>query len=200
MRNTTKLEVWRTSVREHFPAVADSIEDLSIESFAKWRWGTLRNICRPLRHILPTLAKHWQPSLFKNARDPEEIKDVTFALGSPAWHGQFEFMLWYSGWLCGLADWGKGCECCETELMMGVSVDCPRKGRRLREAYPVATARSAAALSECEEFSEGSFGPGVPIEGVKGMVRHTYELAHRKLKHLRSVPYLFARLGEAEIV
>ena len=45
------------------PAVAACIENLSLKNFAAWRWRYLDSSQPSLKHILPTLASLWDPTV-----------------------------------------------------------------------------------------------------------------------------------------
>lgn len=177
---------------------ADLIKKLSLPNFAEWRWGTLLGCCNALSGVLATLAANFDASLFQSARERTGLSDMLAALSSPAWHSQFQFVHWFCRWLGGIMSWGRGCACHSEELRQGQQIDCPLKGRRLREAYAFATAELQKGLSEANSWGpeDWQFEDNDSWLDCQACVRSVFEMATRKLSFLDRVPYLLSRLGE----
>ena len=100
------------------PVIAEMIEQVRVPSIAEWRWGTLHAAVDAFAGVLPTLS-----TFFKNARDPVTIARCKSALHSTAWAWQFQFLVWFTTWICGIQRWGHGCAChsdeteCEGETL-----------------------------------------------------------------------------------
>ena len=100
---------WREDVQ--LPATAEMIEQVRVPSIAEWLWGTLHTAVDAFAGVLPTLSTHFDANLFKNARDPVTITRCKSALQASAWAWQFQFVLWFTTWFCGIQRWGRGCAC-----------------------------------------------------------------------------------------
>ena len=115
--------------------VSEMCAALGLPNFAQWRWGTLRDCCKELHTVLDTLIERFDPSLFLESRDQSQLQKVIAAFSSVLWRNFFDFVLWFSGWIGEIMQWGTGCDCHMQEFLDGVTVDCPWKGRRLASAH-----------------------------------------------------------------
>ena len=131
-------------------AVAQMFDGKAVPSFAKWRWGTIFEVCNAISCILETLAGVWGSLKFvQKMRDNSLVKAVTAALTSKDWMThQFFFVDWFAHWLVKLQRWGMGCTCHRSQLENGESVECHMKGRLLRVAYDHACEYFAAGVQE----------------------------------------------------
>ena len=93
------------------PVIAEMIEQVRVPSTAELRWGTLHTAGDALAGVLLTLSTHFDANLFKNTRGPVTITRCKSALHSTAWARQFQFVLWFTMWICGIQRWGRGCAC-----------------------------------------------------------------------------------------
>jgi hypothetical protein len=118
-------------------AAAGMFQGKTITGFAKWRWGTLYDVCKGVALVLGTLVSVWGALTFVHKiRDNALIKVVNASIHSVDWREhQFFFVHWYSHWLVKLQRWGMGCECHRAQLEAGEKLDCPMKGRLLRVAF-----------------------------------------------------------------
>ena len=133
------------------PVIAEMIEQVRVPSIAEWRWGTLHTAVDALAGVLPTLSTHFDANSFKNARDPVTITRCKSALHSTAWAWQFQFVLWFTTWICGIQRWGRGCACHSDET------ECKWKGRRLPEAAVFVDRELSRGLQEAESWTKDTF-------------------------------------------
>lgn len=118
-------------------SASQMFDGTTIPSFAKWRWGTIYEVCAAISVLLATLANVWPLLTFiHKLRDNTLIKNVSAALTNKDWvEHQFFFVEWYSSWLIKLQRWGMGCECHRSQLEAGEKVECFMKSRLMRTAY-----------------------------------------------------------------
>ena len=182
--------------------VAMMIESIHIPSVAEWRWGTLNKACVELSKVMGTLIAHWDTSLFANARDPKTIKQAARALSSAAFRWQFQFVCFFTDWLCRIQSWGKGSAELEACKMKGDNNYDPMMcGRRLAEAEVFIHSELQRGLTECLEWTLDSFA-GCSFEelhALKVCVRSSYALAMKRHNYLSLLPWLLARLEEPGI-
>ena len=72
---------------------------------------------------------------FVNQRVRREVMAVTLAARSPVFAIRLDWAEEFCGWLAKLLSWVGGCNCHEQEILSGMNVDCPHKGRRLEAAW-----------------------------------------------------------------
>ena len=181
-----------------FGALSEIVKSFSFPSFADWRWGTLHAVMKELHSCLGSLADHFDPRPFARGRDQVGLAAVIAALACDAWHKQFAFVWFFTCWLVGLMGWGTGCACHEADLMRGagVEINCPRKGRRLREAPAHVFGELDRVLQESTAWGDEVWGLGMEaLIQLQGCIRGTVHLARRKFEWIARVPYLFSRLG-----
>jgi hypothetical protein len=144
---------------------------------------------------LESLAEHFDPTPFANGRDRVGLSAVVSALACDLWRKQFMFVWSFTSWLVGLMGWGTGCACHEAELRTGAQVSCPRKGRRLREAFAHVFGELDRILQVSNTWGEAHWGLGhQALMQMQGCVRGTVHLARRKFAWLGRLPYLLCRL------
>lgn len=199
LRGTQHCTVIARNLRQRgLDGAADLVEQARLPNFAAWRWGTLRLCCDALAPILASLRESFDPTLFKDSRDRTGIATMLGALKSKDWAGQFFFVHWFCQWVGDIMNWGKGCSCHEDALRRGEDLECPMKGRRLREAYPHAKRELRSGLAEANEWGPQTWNAGgKPIWlACQGCVRLTFEVGMQKLAFLDKLPYVLARLEE----
>lgn len=199
LRHSQHTELIARSFRSKgFDGAADLVQGMSIPNFAEWRWGTLLGCCIALSGSLASLAKHFDASLFRAAKDRTGISQMLAALRSEDWMVQFKFVHWFCQWLGGLMSWGRGCDCHGDALRAGQEVNCPLKGRRIREAHAFATQELRRGLAEANSWGPHTWPSGGASLWLdcQACVRSVYEMATRKISFLDRIPYLLARLGE----
>lgn len=172
-------------------ALVELIQKLHIPNFAKWRWGTLTDVCNKLAVVFETLKQHWDPAPFRKSRDQTMLNKVCKAFGSDSFAHQFKFVRWYASWLGGMLEWIGGCDCHDPKS----KVECWFKGRRLRTAFTWATAKLQEGLATASEWTVATFGEGITfLHEVQGCVRYVVSVTRTKLDFLDRVPLLCARL------
>ena len=184
-----------------FQAISEMLAAVSVPSIAEWRWHTLHIACGKLSGILSTFAAHFDSSLFSNAKDPALIKRISKAMSRQQWFWQFQFVLWFSRWICTIASWGRGSRQ-RDEANGSDSYDHMHNGRRLPEAETYVLQSLRAGLLESHSWHADSFGAGCTTEDVADLqvcVRASYNLACKRHEYLSKVPYLFAKLLEPGI-
>ena len=184
-----------------FQAISEMLAAVSVPSIAEWRWHTLHIACENLSGILSTFAAHFDSSLFSNAKDPALIKRISKAMSRQQWFWQFQFVLWFSRWICTIASWGRGSRQ-RDEANGSDSYDHMHNGRRLPEAETYVLQSLRAGLLESHSWHAVSFGAGCTTEDVADLqvcVRASYNLACKRHEYLSKVPYLFAKLLEPGI-
>ena len=129
------------------------------------------------------------------------------ALASASFRWQFQFVVWFTEWICHIQAWGKGCAELERAKAAGVEhllsdrarMQC---GRRLHEAERFVHAELDRGLQEANAWNTDSFGFGcsfLELDALKVCCRASFALAHKKHKYLSLVPWLLARLSEPGI-
>jgi len=190
-----------------YPAIAQLIMSVHTVSIAAWRWGTLHRATSELATCIGTLAAHWDSSIFDRARDPVTLKNAGKALASASFRWQFEFVVFYTEWLCTIQSWGKGCAQLEQARAAGTESqlsdrDRMQCGRRLHEAERYVHAELNRGLLEANAWTVDSFGFGcsfLELESLKVCCRASFALAHKRHKYLSLLPWLLARLDEPGI-
>ena len=159
------------------PVIAEMIEQVRVPSIAEWRWGTLHTAADALAGVLPTLSTHLDANLFKNARDRVTITRCKSALHSTPWAWQFQFVLWFTTWICGSQRWGRGCACHSDET------ECKWKGRCLPEAAVFVDRELSRGLQEAESWTNDTFQTTVSehLDLVR-CVRVSYHMAGRNCR------------------
>jgi hypothetical protein len=83
--------------------LAAVIRELSLPTFAQWRWRTLEAVCIQLNKCLRALCEHFDSSWFiQTTRTSVEFKKVAAALGSSTFSCLFAFVLWFAVWIGGI--------------------------------------------------------------------------------------------------
>ena len=86
----------------HKPLIAAAIDAIRVPSVAEWRWGTLWTAVCNLKPIVHTLGMYFDATLFKTSKDSKKLTLASQCLQSGAWHSQFEFIVWFTTWICEL--------------------------------------------------------------------------------------------------
>ena len=144
-----------------------------------------------LAGVLPTLSTQFDATSFKNAWDPVTITRCRCALHSTAWAWQFQFVLWFTTWICGIQRWGRGCACHSDET------ECKWKERRLLEAAVFVDREVSRGLQEAESWTKDTFQTTVSehLDLVR-CVRASYHMAGKKFAYLQKLPWLIVRIFE----
>lgn len=198
LRSTTHAAAFARSLRSQgLDGAAALVEAVKLPGFAEWRWGTLRACCASLQKVIDTLRTSFDPKLCAGSRDSVSMGKMIKALRSDDWRRMLDFVSWYTNWLGSIMSWGQGCSCHNMELAGGASVECPWKGRRIKEAYGFATVELEKGLKYANTWGPETWKCNDEnwVEMV-GCVRASFHLALRKVAFLDKVPYLLARLGE----
>lgn len=191
-------EVCRCLRRDGCGALAEVIEKTSLVSFAAWRWGTLRDVCKSLSIFLSSLVERFDPKPFADNRDSAELKNVLAAFRSQRWRRLFVFVTWFTDKLTALMDWVGGCPCHETNDSFGAVVECERKGRRLPEVHDKVMQVLSHMLEEAEGWTPAFFDGDITLwQECQGCVRFVDVHAREKAAFLNKFPYLFAKLPQA---
>jgi len=194
---TVLCKHWRSIGLE---GVSQMLERTKFPSFAAWRWGTLAECTSSLQSLLATLTAHFDPELFKGAREGSRLDKVCEALFSAVWQKQVVFVHWLCQWIKQIMNYATGCSCHEAELLRGEAVNCWWKGRRLSLAFGFATRSLGAGLEEANSWLPSTHDCGeVFWRQTQGVVRQVCVLAKRKIAFLDQIPYLFARLDEPHV-
>lgn len=202
LRQTTILdEIVRDLRRRGLEALASVLASGKYTTFANWRWGTLHRCCSVVGGFLDSLREHFDPSPWRNLRDRSRLNKVLGALTCPMWKCQFIFVSWLMRWLGTIQSWGGGCSCHSFgEDKPGDDDDddgasCPRKGRRLKEAFKFATDQLRIGLDEANLWGPDFFG-GHPAlwQEHQGCVRAVFRLASDKIHFLDRIPWLLVNL------
>ena len=176
--------------------LADRLSATYLHSFAEWRWNTLGKVCQDLKPCLDSVVAHFDPEPFARGRERSLLNRMLTALRSRFWRLRFNFIIWFTDWLCGLTQWASGCACHEELLRRKEKVDCPYKGRRLPEAYGHAMSTLRDGLKQANEWSAYFWGLPGDWAMFQGCVRNTFLQGSRKFDFLDKVPWLIARLAE----
>lgn len=83
-------------------ALANLVGNLSLPTFAAWRWRTLEKVCVELDICLQSLMLHFDPAPFRTTRAGAELDKVVAAFASPQFYLLFTFVLWFSVWIGGV--------------------------------------------------------------------------------------------------
>lgn len=177
--------------------VAELLWKLKLRNFAKWRWGTLADVCQNLSTVFETLCGVFDATPFLKNRDQVSLKKVVFALSSPVWKSQFRFVTWYTVWLNRISEWGGGCDCHNDALIAGEAIDCDRKGRRLLRAFVYASGELKSGLEVANAWPAAKFLGGMPVlQVLQGCVRYVFNVGMQKLDFLDRIPLLCVRLRQ----
>jgi hypothetical protein len=157
-------------------------------------------MCKQISKIWESFRAAFDASPFRGSRDTTRLRKVLEAVTSRIWSLRLEYVAWVCQWLCGLLEWGGGCECCEENLLGGVKSECPKKGRRLSTAFTHSELVLKQGLDECNNWVANDFGGDAALwKEAQGCTRAAFALAHRKIAFLTRVPYLLVRLDQPNI-
>ena len=166
--------------------------------FAEWRWGTLDQCCKSVEYVLEILRNNisvlraWLAKL----RDSKVRLGAMRAIESADFQLHFNYTKWFCRHMGSLQTWGTGCFCHSAELIAGETVDCNMKGRLVPYAYDKAESAILAMTKESNEWTHQQWGGMQLRMQLHGSIGALRQRAHLKLKFLKEVPYLFAKLGE----
>ena len=183
------------------PGLASAVKSLRLVGLAEWRWSTLGRACKSIRGVLDSLAAHFDPAWTGKHRDKKRAQHVRFALCSIRWMPRYELVTWLSSSLLDpIVTWIGGCCCHEQSLLRGEDVECPRKGRRLKEAYVFAMESLRQGLETASGWTADDFGSDlVLLQEAQGAVRWMVEDGRRRVDVFNQMPWLCARLAEPGI-
>ena len=126
------------------------------------------------------------------------------SLQSVAWKWQFEFVLWFSDWICGLQTWGKGSRELERLVSNGDSLkgyDPMLSGRRLAESETHVAATLQHGAHQARSWTSESFSgiSQLELNNLKTAVGASFTLASKRFKYVSELPWLLARLAQAGV-
>jgi len=181
--------------------LAEMVKKCSPPNFAEWRWGTLLKVAAAIKPVLLSLIVVFPFALFRKSRNQAQLDLIAEAFSSASWSGwQFDFVLWLSGFITDLMQWGCGCSCHHLQLQSGEVVDCPRKGRRLHEAGRHLEQEQEKALALANSWATETWSCSfAELSDLQGCVRLMVALFTKKMRYLYRLPYLLARLREPGI-
>ena len=188
-------------------AISEMLDAVRVPSIAEWRWGTLNSAMKSLSLVLGTLRQHYDPSLFKNSKDPVKTRKVASSLRSVAWAWQFKYVAWFCDWIVTAQSWGKGSAELE-RVRRGLAesddesgYDSMRCGRRLPEAEDYIRSHLQIGLDEAASWQLCSF-PGcsnADLDFLKTSVRYSFALATKRFQYVSMLPWLLAKLPQAGV-
>ena len=149
------------------PLIAEMIEQVRVPSIAEWRWSTSHTAVDALAGVLPTLSTHFDANF--------QVRTV--------WACQFQSVLWFTTWTCGIQRWGRGCACHSDET------ECRWKGRRLPEAAVFVDRELSRGLQEAEGWTKDTFQTTLSehLDLVR-CVRASYHMAGKTYAYLQKLP------------
>ena len=180
--------------------VAELLRKLTLQNFAKWRWGTLAAVTQNLSTIFESLCGVFDVTPFLKNRDQVSLTKVVFTLSSPVWANQFRFVTWYTVWLNRISEWGGGCDCHNDDLIAGKAIDCDRKGRRLLKAFDYSTGELKSGLEVANAWPAAKFlGGWQELPVLQGCVRYVFNVGLQKLDFLDRIPLLCIKLRQSGV-
>ena len=197
--------LWRGIMVRHVrhslgkPIIAAMIDAIRVPSVAEWRWGTLWSAVSNLQPTIHTLGSYFDPTLFSTSKDAKKLKSASQCLHSSDWQSQFEFIVWFTTWICEIQSWGKGSKQRDEALAAGTEYNALCNGRRMGEAEVYVDTALTKGLSACNSFTCSTFGDSFDDAGVLELqvaVRGAYVLGRKRHEWLSRLPYLLVRMFE----
>ena len=81
--------------RRGFSGLSELVKNLSLPTFAQWRWNTLTGCCRSLGTVFWSLAERIDPlSIRRNGSDAVKFRKLCYTMVDETWQLQLKFVTW----------------------------------------------------------------------------------------------------------